>query len=446
MKTTIDLYEGLFSEGQKILCAVSGGPDSMCLLHYLTQNAEKLGISVCAAHFNHRLRGAEADRDERFVEKWCAENGIRYISGSADVAAFALKNGLGIEDAARRLRYEFLESAADDLKCDLIATAHNCDDNAETVLYNLTRGSGTKGLCGIPPVRGRIIRPLLGVCRSEIETYLDENNVPFVTDSTNLTDDYTRNVLRHRVMPVLREINPAFSDAVLRTSEILRSDDRLLTDTAAEFAEKYYIDNSLPVSRLKTLPEPVITRVLHIICGSGLTAQQTEAVIRLLDSGGLKHCDIHGMRITKDRDRLYFGQSSAVFPDTVIIPGKTVCFSDLGLTVKAGVPAKEAEIFKSLNNFCFNYEKICGTISLTARREGDKIRLAGRGCTKSLKELYREKGMTQPERDVNPVIRDEKGVIAVYGFGIAERCAAKKGDTVLRITVEKSKPSGDKGK
>ena len=426
---------GMIEKGDRVLCAVSGGADSMCLLHYLSANADKLGITVLAAHFDHRLRGEESDRDREFVVKWCGGSGIPCVVGSCDVKAFAEENGIGIEEAARVKRYEFLEKTAAEQSCTRIATAHNSDDNAETVLMNLVRGSGTKGLCGIPPVRGVFIRPLLDTPRSEIEDYVGRNGVPFVTDSSNLTDDYTRNVLRHKVMPVLRELNPGVSAAVMRTSELLREDEEYLSKQAEDFCDKYYVNRALPVTELISLPHPVRSRVIRSICGRGLTARQEDSINSLLTAEGLAHADIRSMRVTKDRDMLYFGKESIKIPDTQLRIGKTVGIDGTDMTVKTEILADKGEVFKSLNKLCFNYDAICGTITLTSRRDGDKIRLVGRNCTKSVKELFRGADMPQHLRDLTPVIRDEKGIIAVYGFGVAERCKAQAGDTVLCISI-----------
>ncbi len=445
MKMIIDLAQkhNMLPRGAKVLCAVSGGADSMCLLHFLSSNAEKLGISVAAAHFNHRLRGDEADRDQRFVEEWCSANGIVCEVGSADVRAFAEENALGIEEAAREKRYEFLEKTAEKLGCTAIATAHNSDDNAETMLLNLVRGSGAKGLCAIPPVRDKLIRPLLSTSRAEIEAYLAENRVPHIEDSSNAHDDYTRNVLRHRVMPVLRDINPSFSAAVSRTAELLRADEEYLGELAQSFVSEHFKNNSLPAAELKKLPGAVSSRVLRLICGRSLTAQQTNAVLGLLDSEGLAHTDIQGQRVTHDCGRLYFGQRTDKLPDTVLREGTNTELTEYGLTIDTEKLVLSGEVFKSFNTLCFNYESICGTIFLTSRRDGDRIRLSGRGCTKSLKDLFSEAKMPQAERNLTPVLRDEKGIIAVYGFGIAERCRAEKGDTVLRITINKTNCTGD---
>ena len=189
--------EGLFSAGDRVVCALSGGADSMAMLWCLHSLQAGLGITVSAAHFNHRLRGAEADRDEAFVRAFCAGRGIALTVGSADVAQYAKDHGQSLEEAARECRYAFLRA----LPCDKLATAHTADDNAETVLLHLLRGSGLRGLCGIPPRRGSIVRPLLSVTREQVTAFLRAENIAWVEDSTNAEEFCTRNRLRRRVLP-----------------------------------------------------------------------------------------------------------------------------------------------------------------------------------------------------------------------------------------------------
>jgi len=183
MKTITEL-ESLFDKGGRVLCAVSGGADSVCMLHILHEKRQELEIELFAAHYEHGLRGEESLRDAAFVENICRELGIPFVCEHGDVKSFAREKGMSIEEAARELRYDFLERAADKLGCERIATAHNADDNAETILFNLTRGSGAQGLRGIPARRGRIVRPLLGMSRDEIEAYLTGRGIAWVEDSS----------------------------------------------------------------------------------------------------------------------------------------------------------------------------------------------------------------------------------------------------------------------
>ncbi len=432
----IEKYD-MLPAGASVLCAVSGGADSMCLLHWLWSNAADMGITVCAAHYDHQLRGLESARDRTFVKDFCREHGIALEVGFGHVREYAEKNGMGIEEAARALRYEFLNSAAAKLGCTRIATAHNADDNAETVLFNLARGAGAAGLRGIPPVRDNIIRPLLGTPRSEIISYLAENGLSHVEDSSNSSDDYSRNTIRHNVMPVLRGINPAFSESVLRTSELLRADEEYFMSAAEAFILENGEDDRLPAAKILELPKPVAARVFRRMCGRALGSEHCQAIYKLLSCDGAACADIPGMRVRIDRGSLCFGGERApAMEDREVVPGEKFPVYGAGLEISADIIQNCKEIHSSFKTFYFKYASICDNIFCTRRRDGDRIRLAGRGCTKSIKALFNESKMTQSQKDLTPVIRDGKGVIGVYGFGIAERCVPAPGDTVLRINIE----------
>lgn len=430
---------GMLPRGSRVLCAVSGGADSMCLLHLLFSKREELGIEVLAAHYEHGLRGEESLRDAAFVESWCGAQGIPFVIEHGDVAGYAARKGLGDEEAARELRYAFLHRAAGENGCGRIATAHNADDNAETILFNLCRGGGAAGLRGIPPVRGEIVRPLLGCSREDIEEYLEKNAVPHVEDSTNQADDYSRNRIRHKVIPVLREINPAFSAAAGRTARLLREDEACLQGMAGDFIEKNSADGSLPAAELAALPKAVASRVLRRVCPRSLSLAHVEAALALCRGQGLGYADLPGIRIRREQGRIYFDQREKIsLPQREIVPGESLEIPEAGIKISAYFTEKNKEINDLFKTYCFKYESICGIISCTGRRPGDSIRPLGRNCTKSLKKLFSEAGFSQTERDSTPVFRDEKGILAVYGLAVAERTAAKCGDKVLCIEIEKA--------
>ena len=220
---------GMLPDGALVLVAVSGGMDSMCLLHCLHTQ----GVRVAAAHFNHQLRAAEADGDEAFVRRWCESRGIAFYAGRCDVAALAAENGWTVEEAGRRARYEFLERTAEQIGADRIATAHHAQDNAETILFHLVRGTGPDGLGAIAPVRGKLIRPMLTVTREQIGRYAGENDVPYRTDSTNADTAYTRNYLRCEVLPLLEQVNAAASLHMSNTALRQREESAYLDELAA---------------------------------------------------------------------------------------------------------------------------------------------------------------------------------------------------------------------
>lgn len=426
--------------GGLVLCAVSGGADSVCLLRVLLALAEKRGFSVACAHFNHGLRGAEAQRDADFVADLCTRLGVEFRPGSGDVAAFAAEHGLGTEDAARRLRYAFLEETARALGAERIATAHTADDNAETMLLHLARGAGSRGLAGIPPVRGNLIRPMLGVTRQEVEAYLRELGEDWVTDSSNLTDDYARNRVRHGAVPVLQVLNPRFARSALRTAEALREDEAYLTDLAAQFLEAHGERTGetlrLPAAALSALPRPVSARVLRLACGPALEAGHVEALRALcLPGKSGAAVDVPGLRVCREFDCLVFGaQPSAALPAREIKPDSELFLPEIGLYARR-TDGVICEIHNSFNIFFFKKTNVCGRILLRSARPGDTLRPMGRGCTKSLKKLFAEARIPASRRKLIPVIADEQGVLAVGGFGADERRAAPTGGEAVRIEL-----------
>ena len=218
MKNKILTYinkENLLKRGEKVIVTCSGGADSIFLLHILN----KLGFECVVAHCNFHLRGEESDRDENFVSEFCKNEGITLLVEHFDTKQFAAENKLSIEMAARELRYNWFEKIRAEYNAGAIAVAHHSDDSIETILLNLLRGTGLKGICGIRPKNGYIVRPLLCVNRKEIEDYLTENGIEYITDSTNLENEYTRNKVRNIVMPILREINPQIDSVMLSNAE-----------------------------------------------------------------------------------------------------------------------------------------------------------------------------------------------------------------------------------
>lgn len=424
----------------RILCAVSGGADSVCLLHVLSKLAPQRGFTLCAAHYEHGLRGEESLRDAEFVEQMCQSLGVELITEHGDVPAYAAENGLGIEEAARELRYAFLRHAAEKLSCDYIATAHNADDNAETMLFNLARGTGSKGLQGIPYRRGNIIRPLISVTRAEIEAYLDSGAIEHVEDSSNASDDYSRNLIRHRVMPVLRTVNPGFARAAARTAELLTRDDDFITGAAREFIAREYDGESLSAAKLAELHPAAASRAVRLLWDKTLSRQHVEAVLALVNGEGLAFVDVPCGRIRREQGRIYFAETKAVeIPPRVIVPGEELRVPEAGVKISAYFTEYSEEIYCLFKNYCLKCESICGNLVCTGRKPGDKLSIESRGCTKSLKQLFTEKHMTQRQRDMTVVLRDDKGVAAVAGFGADKRMKPQPGDRVLCVKIENEK-------
>ena len=306
MKDDLIRRYSMLPQGSRVLCAVSGGADSMCLLHWLIELRPVYGFTLFAAHYDHGLRGGESLRDAAFTSEQCERLGVFCTVGRGDVAAYAAEQRLGTEDAARTLRYRFLEETADRLGCDRIATAHNLNDNAETVLMNLCRGAGTRGLAGIPPVRDRLIRPLLQTSRKEIEEYLEEHHIPHIEDSSNDSDSYTRNRIRHWLLPLLMQENPSVLKAIGRTTELLREDDACLCREAEMFLKTWEKDGAIPAKRLLELEPAVACRVIRQLCGSGVSMERTRALLAFAEGSERGVLEIPGRKIRRERGILYF--------------------------------------------------------------------------------------------------------------------------------------------
>ena len=230
--STIKKYD-MIKKGESIAVGFSGGADSVCLLHFLSTIKDEYDILIKAVHVNHNIRGGEAKRDENFCKDFCKRHGIEFISFGIDVPSLSKERGQSEEECGRAVRYECFKRAG----TSKIAVAHTLSDSAETVIFNLARGTGLKGVSGISPVRDNIIRPLIECTREDIEHYCKEHSLQFVTDSTNLSDDYTRNKIRHGVIPVLKDINPSFEKSILRFTSNAAAEDRFLENCAEKLLE-----------------------------------------------------------------------------------------------------------------------------------------------------------------------------------------------------------------
>lgn len=428
--------------GETVVCAVSGGADSVCMLHVLVSLRERLGITVEAAHFNHHLRGAESARDEAFVKELCKQLGVPlYISGG-DVRARMAQTHESLEEAARQLRYAFFDTLGGK-----IATAHTQDDNLETILLNLVRGTGLRGLCGVPPVRGRLIRPMLPVSRAEVEEYLTQNSLAHVTDSTNFDPDARRNRIRQRVVPLLRAENPSVGASALRMSTLLREDEAFLQQLADDALAAARTDGGVFVSRLRDVPPPVRLRAVRTLLMQipvpKLSQQHMQAVDRLLftDDPSAEASLPGGVAARREYDRLLFLQQADVqtFAPAVLRPGTDVQLAPLGLRVRCEFVEKLPEVQNSLSTFAVKYDTIeyHPELLVRPRQTHDVIRVAG--GRKTLKKLFIERKIPQRTRDALPVVTDGSSVLGVYRIGVNLDRAARPGEPALVITIEREK-------
>lgn len=446
--------------GTVVLCAVSGGADSVCLLHRLCRLRGALDIRVAAAHYNHMLRGAESDRDEEFVreftalccgrERWLeADGGVREIPaaplivGRGDVAARARESGRGLEETAREMRYAFLRQAAREAGADVIATAHNAGDNGETVLLHLVRGTGLRGLAGIAPVREGLIRPLLTTSRGEIEHYLRYYGLPFMEDSSNRSDTYTRNRIRHQVIPVLEDICPGFLTRMTETAARLRQDEdclaRLAAPIAAQARER---EDGLEIeARVLAQAHPAAAvRAARMLVGrmtagnDNCTAAHLKGLIGLcrgedpsarLDLPGLLSArrEYALLVLTRRRPAPLRERTPLALPGTTL--AGTYC-----LECREAVFAGEGH---SGNDFFLSAER-CGAVTVRGRAPGDKIHRPGRRG-RSLKKLLIDEKIPLSRRDELPVLECQGQLAAVAGLGPDAAFLPRPGERAWHVTI-----------
>lgn len=420
--------QGLLPPGSEVACAVSGGADSMALLRCLLELREPLGLRLSAVHFNHRLRGAESDGDEDFVRDFCRRWDVPLTVGSGDAAEAARKMGQTLEEAARELRYACFAAQPG-----LVATAHTADDNAETVLMNLVRGTGLRGLAGIPVCRGRIIRPLLCVTREEVLAYLHTTGTPWREDASNAGDDYRRNRIRHSVIPALRAENPALSRTILGESLRLRAEDAYLDALAAEAAEGAKRDGGWDCAALRAMPEVLLRRVLLRFCG-GADSLHTDALLRLLRSeaptgriglpGGLQAVKAYGLLRICGAPLPSLGEHRLPVPGEAALPElglRAVCF-----------PAENSEDFSGFSDtILLNYDMIGPEITIRPRKTGDRLWLPG--GHRSLKRLMIDRKIPAESRDRIPVLTSGPDVLAVSGLGVSRPWLPVPGKPVLAV-------------
>ena len=422
VKNAIKRYNMINGETE-VTVALSGGADSVALLLCLLELKEELHVNISAAHLNHCLRGEESDRDEQFVRELCKKFNVPLTVEKADVNGEAIKTHESIELCARRIRYDFLKRVS----VGLIATAHTANDNTETVLHNLARGTGISGLCGIPPVRDNIIRPLILTTREQVEAYCGEKGISFCVDSTNSDESFTRNFIRHSVVPKLNEVNSATIENVANMSASLRDDDDFLQKIAKEAFDSICDGKTIAVNELCKLHPAIRSRciVLFYKNAVGRTPEyrHVKAICDLLNSGGKCSVQNDFSAVVKDGKLKFLSAKSVGTIEKSEINSFPFCDFGLKLTEITGESLKSQQKFNSLFlNNAIDCDKICGKLILRGRVNGDEIRLSKRKCTKSLKKLFQEAKIEEILRDSVPVLADDNGIVFVAGFGVAERC------------------------
>ena len=448
-KTIAD--KNMINPGDTVVVGFSGGADSMCLLHFLNEYSKKENFKVIAAHVNHCLRGNESERDENFVRDFCDRENIRLEVLKIDVKALSQEKKQGTEECARYLRYNFFREIGKGSTFK-IATAHTLSDSLETALFNLTRGSGALGICGIPPVRGNIIRPLIKVTRQEIENYCLSFGLSFVTDSTNLKRDYHRNKIRLDVIPVLKEINPAVENAFLRFSEVLTEDQNYINSKAKEaFNATMVAENEYDIERVKNLPRVIKSRVIFMAISKIMEKVPEYRHIKLIeniieDSKGAVNLgkDIYikvvdqrliFQKKTEEKEKFTKWEEDLKINTVLLKDDKKISIN----LISKPEYLEKIKIHRNFLNNALDYDIIKNGIKIRTRREGDFFRIKNRGVTKSLKKLFNESKIPQKERETRVILAQDKEVLWIEGFGVGEKAkVTEKTNQVIIINVEEN--------
>ncbi len=415
-KTIYD--NSLINKGDTVICAVSGGADSICLLHVMLALKEEFDLRIAIANVNHLIRGEESDRDSDFVKKVCRDYGVECYYREYNVPRIAKERKIGEEECGRNLRYEFFEEVSQKLGNAKIATAHNLDDCAETILFRMARGSSPAGLRGIRYRRQNIIRPLLDVKRSEIEKYLCDRGQKWCEDSTNALPIYARNKIRLSVIPSLDEISSGAAHKIVQTSKMIAEDNEFLEKEAEKLLQKCFFETYLLVNPVIEAPSPIGRRVAAQILKSWdaqITFERVESFLEFLKKDSGKRFDIaKNVYAEKNYDKLYIrsieAQKSYV---SVLTEESPLC--DRGWRLEALVtdtPTKKSTNAMAL----FDADEVKLPLIVRYRKNGDKMRPKGISGTKKLSDIFTDEKINRYERDYIPIVEKDGEILYLCGI------------------------------
>jgi len=429
--------KNLIETNCKIVVAFSGGPDSAVLLFLLNKLSESMNLKLAAAHLNHCLRADESDADEKFSAEISKEYNIPFFSEKADVKKFSMQNKLSIELGARKVRYDFLEIIRQKLDFDLIATGHNMNDQAETILMNSARGSGIRGLGGIRAKRDRIIRPLLFASRTEIEKFAEENNIKFVTDSSNLKTEYTRNRFRYSVLPAIK--NAVGRDPVkniYQSGEILqRTYDYLEHETGRLFQQctdtgeygEIILDILIFRTYFRIVQEQILIKIVEGFTGQNDNCLTSNLINRLLDHV-LSGRNGAVTEICKTV-RCYHYVSKAVFVKNMkpigefeVILNHINKIKETGSELKVTFISGGKTVFSDDPNLEYiDFDLIKGRLRIRSWKNGDWFYPLGMGKRKKLKDFFIDRKIPSYKKYSIPILTDRESIIWVCGLRLDHR-------------------------
>lgn len=407
----------------------SGGADSSAILHYLSKKTKNL----LAVHINHMIRGEEALRDEFFCKNMCKKYGVKFLSYRVDIPLLAEERKQGLEETAREERYRIFNqiiSQNGDYKC--IVTAHNANDNAETVIFNLSRGSGSRGIAGIKPVINNIVRPLIYCSKEEILEYCRKNSISYVNDSTNTDTDYTRNYIRHEIVPMLEKINPSFLDSCIRMGELLRDDEKYLQSICDKIIEENRIKTRISTELFNSQERPIASRLLMYLAKEALDRKAVDACLKLARCGRVGQYVNLPNKLSFKKERGY-----VKFVKTELLSkiNYNICLRDgLNYIEQTGavislnsdmIPESKYELVEAVKL------SIDGKPYVRNRADGDKM-VQGK-MTKKLKTIFCDKHIPSHLRDKIPLICDDKGILYIPTIATRDGAKGKNAEALIKI-------------
>lgn len=393
----------MLSRGDRVLIGVSGGADSIALLEFFVSVKEKYDLDICVAHIEHGIRGEDSVNDAEFVKNYCKKLGVNFYLKTIDAPNLAKKAKMGVEEYSRMARYDFFNT----IECDKIATAHNLTDNIETLLFRLARGTGLKGACSIPAVRGKIIRPFIEVSSGEIRKWCNDNNIPYRVDCTNSDSAYSRNLIRLEILPLFEKLNANYQDNIENFISDVNEDYAFIDDYVKSIYPKIVKNNEIDLPKLNELDLSIKKRILIMFFdenGYSLNRIHLQSVIDITLKSGKTQIKENVFAISaKGKIRL-------------------AKFNDLNKKDEFVTKILNIDEFKDKNiDFYCDCDKIVGNIIIRAKQAGDRIKPAGRNVSKTLKKLFNESAYPIEKRDKKIVVCDDFGIVGVIGLCADER-------------------------
>jgi tRNA(Ile)-lysidine synthase len=435
-KNTVKEYD-LISPGDRVLIAVSGGVDSTALLHLLASLRDEYKLSLHVTHLNHMIRKGDADLDVKYVKEISGKLSIPVTVEACDVQAMAKKRKMGLEVTARHVRYDFFERTAENIGATRIAVGHNADDNVETFLMRMLRGAGLKGLCGITPKRGKIIRPMIKCWRKELEEYVGSLKLVPRRDYTNYESKYMRNRVRMKLLPQLRLYNLNIKEIILQTILLLTEDSGYLETNAEEILSEVLVSDNgdevrLNIEKIRALSFSMQGRIIRLavekVKGDLMEVSYVHIrdILKQLEAN--EGWELHlpaGVFVTGHHGELIFGRERPAMPEvqpfrySVRIPG-SVKIKELGKEFKATVE-KERGNSDSGNMVYVDYAALGKTVTVRNRKDGDRFNPLGMDGTKKIQDLFVDEKIPAEQRDLIPIIESGGKVVWVGGVRLDDR-------------------------